>query len=454
MLFCLLYKPEEEKQVKSTLAIIILIFFFLTPIFPKEDKSKNKSIASVSKMVHVEINLDFKGKNYKLNYTGCLVSEKGHVLIPFSYEKKSITDTRIWLDHNEYSATVLDVNENADIALLKFEPETKTKFYNIEQKPVNPKSGDLTLSTTSGEENFFNRYQDSFKFMGYYFGQVDFFVIGSLNLNEFFLPGSPATDPAGNLVGIVGDGRGRMIIAMYDLSKHLNRMLRKSMNSSVNANAEDKPYLGFTRIFVNHEYAEAKNIIPSSILVTSVFKNSPAEIGGLKSGDYITKVDQVALQGINSNVERHFSKLLNPEIGENIMFQVIRDGKTINLTLTFKKKPEPKELKINEIGVSFSDIQPEDFYQTDIFMESGILISKIEPGSPAATSSEFGTTLLMRNDVILAINDTSIQTIENISQAFKLAKNSNKNVLLVKIMRGLTTKFIAMKIKINEAKND
>ena len=231
-------------------------------------------------------------------------------------------------------------------------------------------------------------------------------------------------------------------------------MLKKSSNLLLKTNADDKPYLGFTRNFTNKDFAEAKNIPASSVYVTSVFNNSPAEKGGLKIGDYIIKVDQIALQGVNQNVERHFSKLLNPEIGENIEFQIFRDGKILNLTFTFQKKPEPKELKIDELGLSFSEIQPENFILDDIFIESGILISKIEPGSPAATSNEFGTTLLMRTDVILAINDKPIQSIDDVSEAFKLAKNSKKSVILLKIMRGLNTKMVAMKIKTNEVKND
>lgn len=437
--------------MKYTLTIISMIFFILSPVMSKD---KNKSTTSNSKLAHVEINLDFKGKNYKLIYTGGIISEKGHVLIPFSYEKKSITDAKLWYNNNEYVVNVLDVNSKVRIALLKFEPDSKIKYFNILQQPLKVNTDALTLTTTSGEENFFNEYRDSFKFLGYYFGEVDFFVIGSLNLNEFFLPGSIATDKSGNMVGIVGDGRSRLILAMYDINKHLNRMLKKSNDDLSKSNSEDKPYLGFTRNFTNKDYAEAKNLPVNSVYVTTVFKNSPAEKGGLKVGDYITKVDQISLQGANQNVERHFSKLLNPEIGEKIEFQVFRDGKSLNLTFTFQKKPEPKELKIDELGLSFTEIQPENYLLDDIFLETGILISKIEPGSPAATSSEFGATLLMQSDVILEINDTPIQTIENVSDAFKQAKHSNKSVILMKIMRGLNTKMVAMKIKSNEAKHD
>lgn len=438
--------------MKFTIAFISIIFLVFSPIMSKDKIDPKKT--SNSKIVHVEVNLDFKGKNYKLVYTGAIVSESGHVLIPFSYEKKSITDAKLWYNHNEFSVKVLEVNEQVDIALLKFEPETKTNFYKIYAQPLSPKTDLVTLTTTSGEENFFNEYHDHFKFLGYYFGPVDFFVIGSLNLTDFFLPGSIATDKSGNLVGIVNDGRGRVILSMYDLNKHLNRMLKKSTNSQSKTNGDDKPFLGFTRIFTNKDYAEAKKLPASSVYVTAVFKNSPAEKGGLKAGDYITKVDQIALQGVNQNVERHFSKLLNPEIGENIEFQVFRDGKTLNLSFTFQKKPEPKELKIDELGLSFTEIQPEDYIFDDIFKETGILISKIEPGSPAATSNEFGSTLLMRTDVILAINDKPIQTIDDISEAFKLAKNSKKNVILIKVMRGLNTKLVAMKFKTNEVNHD
>ena len=440
-----------------TLALLFITLFG-TPIYAKDEKEKSKSSSGNSKLVQVEINLDFKGKNYKLYYTGCLVSDKGHVLIPFAFEKKSITNARLWLNHNEYSATVLDVNEQVDIALIKFEPESKTDFFKISSQPLDPKANEsLFITTTSGEENFFNEYKDTFKFLGYYFGPVDFFVVGSLNLTIFFQSGSAATDKKGNLVGITcdgNDGRVRTVLAIYDINKHLNKMLRKANKTNLNVNADDKPYLGFTRTTTNKDFAELKNIPVNSVLVTAVFKNSPAEKGGLKIGDYITKVDQIALQGVDQNVERHFSKLLNPEIGENIEFQVFRDGKIIILKLTFQKKPEPKELKIDEIGLSFSDIQPEDFYLNEIYIETGILVSKIEPGSPAATSSEFGSTLLMKNDIILAINETPIQTIENVSEAFKAAKNSKKSVILIKIMRGLSPELVAMKLKVNEVKND
>lgn len=429
--------------------IFLLISLIVAPVFSKDKKKAEKT-----KIVHVEINLDFKGKNYKLNYTGCLVSNKGHVIIPFSYEKKSVTDARLWYSNNEHTATVLDVNQKVNIALLKFEPEGDTDYFKILSQPVDPKNDQITLTTTSSEENYFNTYKDNFKFLGYYFGQVDFFVISSLNLNEFFLSGSVATDKNGNLVGIVSDGRMRIVLAMYDLNKHINRMLAKSNQKGQKNNSEDTPYLGFSRTFVNKDYAELKNIPSNSVLVTAVFKNSPAEKGGLKVGDYITKVDQIALQGANQNVERHFTKLLNPEIDEKIEFQVMRDSKTINLKLVFEKKPKPKELKIDELGLSFSEIQPENFYFDGIVQEEGILITKIEPGSPAATSNEFGTTLLMRNDVILSINDSPIKTIENVSEAISAAKNSNKQVILLKIARDLGTKLVAMKIKTNGAKHE
>lgn len=435
--------------MKPIFIILFIFSFTIGSVLSKDSKGTGKA-----KIVQVEINLDFKGKNYKLNYTGSIVSNKGHVLIPFSFEKKAITDARLWYNNNEQTATVLDVNQKVNIALLKFEPEGETEYFKILSQPVNPKTDEITLITTSSEENYFNVYKDTFKFLGYYFGQVDFFVISSLNLNEFFQSGSVATDKNGNLVGIVGDGRARMVLAMYDLNKHINRMLKKSTIKGLNNNEEDSPYLGFTRIFINKDYAELKNLPPNSILVTAVFKNSPAEKGGLKTGDYITKVDQISLQGTNQNVERHFSKLLNPEIGENIEFQVIREGKVLNLKLTFDKKPQPKELKVDDLGLSFSEIQPENFFLDDIFQENGILVSKIEPGSPAATSNEFGTTLLMRNDVILAINDLPIKSIDNVSEAISAAKNSNKTVILFKIARGLSTKLVAMKIKTNGVKND
>lgn len=100
-----------------------------------------------------------------------------------------------------------------------------------------------------------------------------------------------------------------------------------------------RPQLGVRVASVSEltEYGKKQLNVPSSVksgvYVASVTKNSSASKAGMKSGDIITKVDGKEVKDLASL----HTVLYEHKIGDHVTVQVVRDGKTKNLSVTLSK---------------------------------------------------------------------------------------------------------------------
>lgn len=100
-----------------------------------------------------------------------------------------------------------------------------------------------------------------------------------------------------------------------------------------------RPQLGVRVASVSEltEYGKKQLNVPSSVksgvYVASVTKNSSASKAGMKSGDIITKVDGKTVKDLASL----HTVLYAHKIGDHVTVQVVRDGKTKNLSVTLSK---------------------------------------------------------------------------------------------------------------------
>ncbi len=105
-----------------------------------------------------------------------------------------------------------------------------------------------------------------------------------------------------------------------------------------------RPYLGVRYIPITDDYAYQYNLpvkrgayIPPSSggIPTSIISGSPAEKAGLKEKDIITKVDNTEINETNS-----LSSILGRyEVGQKATLTIIRDGKTITVTVMLEAAP-------------------------------------------------------------------------------------------------------------------
>lgn len=105
-----------------------------------------------------------------------------------------------------------------------------------------------------------------------------------------------------------------------------------------------RPYLGVRYITLTDDYAAQQKltvkrgayIAPSSSQTQpSVVSGSPAEKAGIKEGDIITKVNDVAINETNSLT----SVLGGYKVGETVTLTIIRDGKTTTVKVNLEAAP-------------------------------------------------------------------------------------------------------------------
>jgi S1-C subfamily serine protease len=98
----------------------------------------------------------------------------------------------------------------------------------------------------------------------------------------------------------------------------------------------DHPYIGVSYRDITAALANAYNL-PSKTgaIVLRVTPGSPADQAGLREGDIILKINDDQLDEDHSLVQT----LLKYKVGDQVTLTVLRDGKTITVTLTLVQRP-------------------------------------------------------------------------------------------------------------------
>ena len=169
------------------------------------------------------------------------------------------------------------------------------------------------------------------------------------------------------------------------------------------------------------------------ILVSNVIENSPAEQAGLMRGDVIIefngeKVDEPF--ALRNTVAR-----IKP--GEEVRIKIIRDEEVRSVSVVIGELPGdiqkiPAPVIENALkGVTVRDLTPEIYNKLELPEKiRGVVVTNIEPGSPAETS-------LAPGDVILEVNRKGITSVEDYEARVSKIK-PDRDILLLLFRRGST----------------
>ena len=171
------------------------------------------------------------------------------------------------------------------------------------------------------------------------------------------------------------------------------------------------------------------------MLVADVMPGSPAETGGLKAGDVILE----------------FEGQKTPEMPD--LQRAVADtapGKMARVTILREGKRETREVKIGEMpgdevavaargaerwGLTVQPITPELARQFNLSGQSGVLVSEVEEGSPAARAG------IRAGDVVLEVNRRRVSDVQGFEQALG---RSEQDALLF-IQREGRSSFLVLK---------
>jgi len=309
-------------------------------------------------------------------------------------------------DGREFAATPVTTDEQSDIALLKVDPEG-AQLPTLELGDSDAlEVGDLVLAignpfgvgqtVTSGIVSALARTRVGITDYGFFI-QTDAAINpgnsgGALVTMDGKLAGinTAIVSRTGGSVGIGFAIPANMVRSVIEAAGHGGRVLR--------------PWIGATGQPVTAELAQGFGLDkPGGVAINNLYDGGPAEKAGLKVGDIVTAINDRAVEDPGALRFR----LATLPIGSTATLTVLRKGQTLDLSVPLLPAPEtpPRDETLVEdqtplMGAHLANLSPalsEEVGLSGIW--SGVVLTKVENGSPAAQVG------FRPGDILLKIND-------------------------------------------------
>jgi serine protease Do len=150
-------------------------------------------------------------------------------------------------------------------------------------------------------------------------------------------------------------------------------------------------------------------------LVGGVEPGSPAERAGIKAGDILLSVGDVALDVPFREVEPVANlELARLTVGKTYPVRVLRAGaeKTLTITPEARKPALLPNKEIHEWGFTVTDLTPDMARSMNLAPDSGVLITTVLPGGPSTEAQP----ALAPNDVIAKVSNLAIKNRDDLKK--------------------------------------
>lgn len=268
---------------------------------------------------------------YNISYgSGIIMSENGYI-ITNAHVVDGTSEILVTLyNGKDYTATLVGSDASSDIAVVKIDATglPAAKFGDSSTMKVgdsayvvgNPLGSELAFTLTAGFVSSLDReitIEDTLMCLM----QID----AAVNPGN---SGGSLADSNGLIVGVINAKIAEETVEGIGFAIPINTALKVASELIKNGKVVSRPVLGITINTVTKEAAMMYNT-EASVTVTEIQSGSCAEKYGLKVGDKITHFNGVA---ISSGGELNFEKE-KYSVGDTVTMTVIRDGKTVELTL-------------------------------------------------------------------------------------------------------------------------
>lgn len=373
--------------------------------------------------------------------SGFIVSPDGHILTNNHVVKDANEIIVVTNDGKEYTGKILGQDDNTDIAVIKIDIKNAPylKLGDSDDLEVgqwvvaigNPMGlqASLTVGVVSAKgrnDLDLTRIED--------FIQTD----AAINRGN---SGGPLLTLDGQVAGM-----NTAIVTSMATGGYMgigfaipSNMLKHVMEELLSNGSISRGFLGVTLQQLDSGLAKAFGLDKvEGAVIADVTKGSPAEKAGLKQGDIILKYNNHNV--INIATLRNAISLMKP--GANVTLSVMRDGKVKNYDIVIAEFPKEGSVlasaKENKYGFQVQTITPEIAQGLSLSDEKGVIISKVEPGTPAAWAG------LRKGTVIVGANNKKIANAEEFQQALEATEKGKPFLLLIK--QGNQVRYLSLQV--------
>ena len=225
-----------------------------------------------------------------------------------------------------------------------------------------------------------------------------------------------------------------------------SNMVKSVMDSLVKHGKVVRGYLGVSIQDVNADIAKQFGLKrPEGALVSDVVGGSPADKGGLKSGDVITAYDGKPVD--NTSTLRN--RVAETAVGSSVKVGAVRDGKPVTVEVKIVEQPkdmsakgEGESVKGSEksnalAGLEVTNISRDIARQLNLPRGvQGVVVSDVESGSAAEAAG------IRSGDVIIELNRQPVRGADDFRRLSARLKGDESALLL--IMRNGGRLFVAI----------
>lgn len=361
--------------------------------------------------------------------SGFIIDENGYIVTNNHVIDKAQEITVTLADERQFKAEIIGIDEKTDLALIKINNVDTLQSAQLGNSD-NVRVGDWILaignpfglggSVTAGIVSAKSRDIDA--------GSYDNFIQTDASINQGS-SGGPMFNLQGEVIGInsaiystSGGSMGIGFAAPINLAKFVISELK----------TKGKVERGWIGIKIK--------TTSDGIVVTSVTDASPAQKAGIEAGDIISKLNNQPV----ANPKLFSRQIAESKPNSEIVIEIYRNNQNLIKTLQIEIMPSLKEIPIyspsNE-QIQVSNLTPEIIEQYNLKANTqGIIITKVPTNSDAAQKG------LKTGDIISAIDNNKILSVEDFNIHVSEAKRANNRPLLLLINNNNKPHFAVVKL--------
>ncbi len=373
--------------------------------------------------------------------SGFIISADGYILTNAHVVNDADEVIVKLTDRREFKARIIGIDRRSDVSLLKIEANNLPRVTLGDPSQLRVGEWVVAIGSPFGLENTVTAGIVSAK--GRALPQENYvpFIQTDVAINPGN-SGGPLFNLKGEVVGInsqiysrSGGYMGLSFAIPIDVAMEVQNQLKAGGKVT-------RGWLGIQIQEITKELAESFGMRSTNgALVASVEKGAPAEKSGLEAGDVILKFDGKPI--VTSSDLPRVVGATRP--GREVTVEVLRRGSVRNLSVSVGEMPVddkeevrpgrgPAKAEPNRLGLTLRELTPQQ--KKKLNGRNGLLVVGAE--SAAAQAG------IRRGDVILAVNNSEVQGIDQFNKLVT-GVASGKTVALL-VLRGDSTLYVPVKV--------
>lgn len=370
------------------------------------------------------------GSGFVMNRDGYILTNN-HVVEDADQIKVKLTNGK------EYDGKIIGRDPKTDLALIKIKASSDLQPLNLgNSDDLKVGSWVIAVGSPFGLEQTVTAGIVSAKGRVIGSGPYDNFIQTDASINPGN-SGGPLINMKGEVVGIntaiIASGRGIGFAIPINMAKEIAPQLQEKGHVT-------RGWLGVSIQEVTPALAKSFDLKEKKgALVAQVVSGSPAEKAGIEQGDVIVEFD-----GKEVTDSKDLPRIVaSTPIRKAVTIKLLRNGKALDRQVKVGEMEERVEVaeapSHKSLGITVQNLTPEIAKGLGLKKDTGVVVTRVEPGSPAADAG------IQTGDLVQEVNRKPVKNVEDFVQKVEKAKGQD-NILLL-IQRGQNNMFAAVTLK-------